>query len=103
MTVSRRAGCSLSDIDLSRADSLRVGGWVELEEAGGERVRARLLGVVQPSGTHVLSDREGGAVRRVSRRRLALAMKEGRLIALDNSRLFEQALEQALGRVAAVG
>ena len=93
----------LSDIDLSRADSLRVGGWVELEEAGGERVRARLLGVVQPSGTHVLSDREGGAVRRVSRRRLALAMKEGRLIALDNSRLFEQALEQALGRVAAVG
>ena len=94
---------ALSDIDLSRADSLRVGGWVELEEAGGERVRARLLGVVQPSGTHVLSDREGGGVRRVSRRRLALAMKEGRLIALDNSRLFEQALEQALGRVAAAG
>lgn len=95
--------CSLSDIDLSRADSLRVGGWVEFKEAGGERVRARLLGLVQPSGTHVLSDREGGAVRRVSRRRLALAMKEGRLIALDNSRLFEEALEQALGHVAAAG
>lgn len=95
--------CSLSDIDLSRADSLRVGGWVEFEEAGGERVRARLLGVVQPSGTHVLSEREGGAVRRVSRRRLALAMKEGRLIALDNSRLFEEALERGLDRVAAAG
>jgi hypothetical protein len=94
---------SLSDIDLSRADSLRVGGWVEFEEADGARVRARLLGVVQPSGTHVLSERDGGAVRPVSRRRLALAMKEGRLIALDNSRLFEAALEQGLDRVAAAG
>lgn len=93
----------LSDIDLSRADSLRIGGWLEFAEPGGAPTRVRLLGVVQPSGTHVLRAGEGGPVRRLSRRRLALAMKEGRLIALDNSRLFEQALEQALERVAASG
>jgi len=94
---------ALSDVDLSRADSLRVGGWIEFDDdaAGGERVRARLLGVVQPSGVHLLGAGNGGAPHRVSRRRLALALREGRLIALDNSRLFEQALEQALERIAA--
>jgi hypothetical protein len=91
---------ALDDVDLSRADSLRVGSWIEFDDGGGERIRARLLGVVQPSGTHLLGS-EGGAVRLVPKRRLALALKEGRLIALDNSRLFEQALERALGELAA--
>lgn len=92
---------ALDDVDLSRADSLRVGSWIEFDDGGGERIRARLLGVVQPSGTHLLGSGEGGAVRLVPKRRLALALKEGRLIALDNSRLFEQALERALGELAA--
>lgn len=94
-------GQALSDVDLSRADSLRVGGWIEFDDAGGERVRARLLGVVQPSGVHLLGAGNGGVPRRVSKRRLALALREGRLLALDNSQLFEQALERALERVAA--
>lgn len=92
---------ALSDVDLSRADSLRAGSWLEFDDDGGERVRARLLGVVQPSGVHLLGAGSSGVLRRVSKQRLALALREGRLIALDNSQLFEQALEQALERIAA--
>ncbi|HEX4881768.1 MAG TPA: DUF1631 family protein [Porticoccaceae bacterium] len=95
---------SLSDVDLSRTDSLRPGGWIEIEDdATGERMRARLLGVVQPSGMHLLDAGKGG-IQRVPKRRLALALKEGRLLARDNSRLFEQALDRALEQVSeAVG
>ena len=92
---------ALDDVDLSRTDSLRIGSWIEFDDGDGQRIRARLLGVVQPSGTHLLGSGEGGAVRPVPKRRLALALKEGRLIALDNSRLFERALERALTGLAA--
>lgn len=90
---------ALSDVDLSRADSLRPSGWLEIEDdATGERLRARLLGVVQPSGMHLLDAGKGG-IHRLPKRRLALALKEGRLLARDNSRLFEQALERAFEQV----
>jgi hypothetical protein len=91
----------LDEVDLGRADALRPGGWVEFRDAEAHRCRVRLLGVVQPADTHVFGDPDGTVVRRLPRLRLALALREGGAIALDNAQFFDRALDQARSRIAA--
>ena len=91
----------LSEVDLGRVDALRPGGWVEFRDAAGAALRARLLGVVQPADTHVFADAEGAPLRRLPRLRLALALRDGEVLPLDNTQLFDRALERARRRVAA--
>ncbi|MFZ2207396.1 MAG: DUF1631 family protein [Porticoccaceae bacterium] len=99
--VANDFSADLDEIDLGRADALRPGGWVEFRDAETHRCRARLLGVVQPADTHVFGDPDGTVVRRLPRLRLALALREGSAIALDNVQFFDRALAQARSRIAA--
>jgi hypothetical protein len=97
--VAHEVSASLNDADLGRADALRPGSWIEFREAARAPCVARLLGVVPPADTHVFGDRNGVALQRLPRLLLALALKEGRVIPLDNAQLFDRALDQALLRV----
>ncbi len=99
--VANEFSVDLDEVDLGRADALRPGGWVEFRDAEAHRCRARLLGVVQPADTHVFGDPDGTVVRRLPRLRLALALREGSAIALDNAQFFDRALDQARSRIAA--
>lgn len=99
--VANDFSADLDEVDLGRADALRPGGWVEFRDAEAHRCRARLLGVVQPADTHVFGDPDGTVVRRLPRLRLALALREGSAIALDNAQFFDRALDQARSRMAA--
>ena len=85
----------LADRDLSRVDSITQGSWVEFRNVVGEPVCGRLLGVIPSSDKFVFGDRVGNKVAEAHRYRLALAMKEGNLVLLDNSHLFDQALSEA--------
>ena len=85
----------LEDVDLSRVDSLALDAWVEFHDVGGESVQGRLLGIVQPSGKYIFGDRAGHKVAEADRYRLALEMREGKLVVFDNSHLFDQALTEA--------
>lgn len=99
--VANEFFADLDEVDLGRADALRPGGWVEFRDTEAHRCRARLLGVVQPADTHVFGDPDGTVVRRLPRLRLALALREGSAIALDNVQFFDRALDQARSRIAA--
>lgn len=85
----------LSEVDLGRVDALRPGGWVEFRDAAGGALRARFLGAVPPADTHVFADAGGVPVRQLPRLRLALALRDGEVLPLDNSQLFERALARA--------
>ena len=98
--VANDFSADLDEIDLGRADALRPGVWVEFRDAEAHRCRARLLGVVQPADTHVFGDPDGTVVRQLPRLRLALALREGSAIALDNVQFFDRALAQARSRIA---
>ena len=94
----------LVDSDLSRVDSIARDRWVEFRSISGEPICGRLLGVVPSSNTFVFGDRAGNKVAEAHRYRLAIAMKEGNLVVLDNSHLFDEALTEAfdiLGQKAA--
>lgn len=85
----------LVDSDLSRVDSIARDSWVEFRSITGEPICGRLLGVVPSSNTFVFGDRAGNKVAEAHRYRLAVAMKEGNLVVLDNSHLFDDALTEA--------
>ncbi len=85
----------LEDVDLSRVDSLALDAWVEFHDVSGESVHGRLLGIVQPSGKYIFGDRVGHKVAEAHRYRLAMEMREGKLVVFDNSHLFDQALTEA--------
>lgn len=82
---------------LMQVDSLKKGAWVELaNNSDAQSRRCRLLGVVKPSGNFVFGDRCGQKVTVESRGRLAIKLKEGKLIVLDNSHLFDDALAEVI-------
>ncbi len=82
---------------LMQVDALKKGAWVELaNNADAQSRRCRLLGVVKPSGNFVFGDRCGQKVTVESRGRLAVKLKEGKLIVLDNSHLFDDALAEVI-------
>ncbi|MEH6542363.1 MAG: DUF1631 family protein [Porticoccaceae bacterium] len=85
----------LVDSDLSRVDSIARDSWVEFRSITGDPICGRLLGVVPSSNTFVFGDRAGNKVAEAHRYRLAVAMKEGNLVVLDNSHLFDEALTEA--------
>ena len=85
----------LEDSDLSRVDSIAQESWVEFRSISGEPVCGRLLGVVPSSNKFIFGDRAGNKIAEAHRYRLAVAMKEGNLVVLDNSHLFDTALREA--------
>ncbi|RLA49916.1 MAG: hypothetical protein DRR42_14535 [Gammaproteobacteria bacterium] len=88
---------SVDDNLLTQIESLKKGVWVELgDDAAAPAQRCRLLGIVEPSGKYVFGDRNGRKAAVASRYRLAVKMKEGKLIVLDNSHLFDEALADVI-------
>jgi len=83
-----------SDPYMLMVASLAQGAWFDLDTAtDGGPLRCRLAAYIRPTGKYIFVNRNGMKVAEKTQVELALALKEGHMRALDNSMLFDKALE----------
>ena len=69
------------------------GAWFEMTDDKGTSSRSRLAAFIKPTGKYIFVNRNGMKVAEKTQNELALGLKHGKVRALDNSMLFDRALE----------
>lgn len=87
------------DASLRQVDQLRLGSWVAFEEDEEHTLRCKLAAIIEATGKYVFVDRTGMKVLEHSRIGLAQAFRRGAARALDDTLLFDRALESVLGNL----
>lgn len=80
---------------LDRADSLRVGSWIELIRDGG-KVRCKLAAFIKATGKYIFVNRSGAKVAEYQREGLAKALAAEEITMLDDGLIFDRALESII-------
>jgi hypothetical protein len=78
---------------------LTEGVWVEMATEHGERMRCKLTTIVQPGNRYIFVNRRGMKVAEKNRMALAVELKNRTLTILDESQVFERALEAVIGNL----
>lgn len=81
---------------LALISKLTQGTWFEMLEGNGKGYRCRLAAIIKPTGKYIFVNRSGMKVAEKTREGLALAMKEDKLKLLDDTMLFDRALESVI-------
>lgn len=87
------------DPGLRQVEQLRVGSWVAFTEDDEHRLRCKLAAIIDATGKYVFVDRTGMKVLERSKTALALELRRGAASALDDTLLFDRALESVLGNL----
>ncbi|AWM90223.1 DUF1631 domain-containing protein [Pseudomonas sp. 31-12] len=87
------------DVGLLQVDRLRPGSWVEFQEDDENTLRCKLAAIIEATGKYIFVDRTGMKVLERSRTGLALEFRRGAVRALDDTLLFDRALESVLGNL----
>lgn len=87
------------DEGLRQVDALRLGSWVEFQEDDDNSLRCKLAAIIQGSGKYIFVNRTGLKVLEHNRTSLALAFRRGAVRLLDDTLLFDRALESVLGNL----
>ncbi|ABA72529.1 DUF1631 domain-containing protein [Pseudomonas fluorescens] len=87
------------DAGLRQVDQLRLGSWVAFEEDEEHTLRCKLAAIIEATGKYVFVDRTGMKVLERERTELALAFRRGAVRTLDDTLLFDRALESVLGNL----
>jgi len=87
------------DVGLIQVDQLRLGSWVEFQEEDDNRLRCKLAAIIQATGKYIFVNRTGLKVLEHSRTSLALEFRRGAARLLDDTLLFDRALESVLGNL----
>ncbi|MFL1466066.1 DUF1631 domain-containing protein [Marinobacter sp. HN1S83] len=80
---------------LDRADSLRVGSWIELAREG-VKTRCKLAAFIKATGKYIFVNRSGAKVAEYHRESLAQAMACDEITMLDDGLIFDRALESII-------
>lgn len=86
---------------MALVSNLRQGSWFEMREAGGETYTCRLAAIIKPTGKYIFVNRSGMKVAEESREDLALALQAGSVRVLDDTMLFDRALESVISNLRA--
>ncbi|AZE03033.1 DUF1631 domain-containing protein [Pseudomonas chlororaphis] len=86
-----------NDPGLLRVEQLRLGAWVEFLEDEDNSVRCKLAAIVQPGDKYIFVNRTGMKVLERTRVGLALEFQRGAVRQLDDTLLFDRALESVIG------
>lgn len=81
------------DTHMKMVASFNQGAWFEMKDGSGANIRCRLAAYIKPTGKYIFVNRNGMKVAEKSQTELAIALKADTLRALDNSMLFDRALE----------
>jgi hypothetical protein len=87
------------DAGLLQVDQLRPGSWVEFQEDDENTLRCKLAAIIEATGKYIFVDRTGMKVQERSRTGLALEFRRGAVRTLDDTLLFDRALESVLGNL----
>ncbi|MDF0752512.1 DUF1631 domain-containing protein [Marinobacter sp. 71-i] len=80
---------------LERADSLRVGSWIELTR-DGNKTRCKLAAFIKATGKYIFVNRSGAKVAEYHRENLAMALAADEITMLDDGLIFDRALESII-------
>lgn len=80
---------------LEKADSLRVGSWIELSR-DDTKVRCKLAAFIKATGKYIFVNRSGAKVAEYQREELAAEMESGNVAMLDDGLIFDRALESII-------
>jgi len=89
------APASVSREWLQKAESLRVGSWIELTR-DETRVRCKLAAFIKATGKYIFVNRSGAKVAEYLRPELAADMEAGKISMLDDGLIFDRALESII-------
>ncbi|MFJ2713630.1 DUF1631 domain-containing protein [Pseudomonas sp. NPDC087346] len=87
------------DAGLRQVEQLRLGSWVAFQEDEDHSLRCKLAAIIEATGRYVFVDRTGMKVLERTRTGLALEFRRGAVRALDDTLLFDRALESVLGNL----
>lgn len=89
-----------NDPSVQWVDQLRLGAWVEFQEDEDNTLRCKLAAIVpHPVAKYVFVNRTGMKVLERTRMGLALEFQRGAVRALDDTLLFDRALESVIGNL----
>ena len=80
-----------------QAKALRVGSWVELCPPNEKGFRAKLAAITPPNDNYIFVNRSGMKVTEKPRLLVAAEFKSKQIILLDDSAIFDRALESVIG------
>jgi len=84
---------------IEQVGKLREGSWVELRQVGNELLRCKLSTIIEPGGRYIFVNRRGMKVAERSRRGLAVELKRKTLTILEESQVFDRALQAVIGNL----
>jgi hypothetical protein len=84
---------------IEQIGKLREGSWVELTQPSGEILRCKLSTITEPGGRYIFVNRRGMKVAERSRRGLAVELKRKTLSILEESQVFDRALQAVIGNL----
>ncbi|MFJ2366138.1 DUF1631 domain-containing protein [Pseudomonas sp. NPDC087697] len=90
---------SEDDVALLQVDQLHLGSWVEFQEEDENTLRCKLAAIIQSTGKYIFVNRTGLKVLERSRTGLALEFRRGAVRTLDDTLLFDRALESVIGNL----
>ena len=78
---------------------LSEGVWVEVTHDDGQKMRCKLAAIVQPGSKYIFVNRRGMKVAERTRMALAVELKRKSITILDESQVFDRALEAVIGNL----
>lgn len=87
------------DPGLLQVDQLHTGCWVEFQEDEENTLRCKLAAIIEATGKYIFVNRTGMKVLERSRTGLALDFRRGAVRTLDDTLLFDRALESVVGNL----
>lgn len=75
------------------------GSWVEIEERDNDKLRCKLATITRPGDNYVFVNRRGMKVLQKGRTELAEMVQEERLHRIDESQVFDRALQTVIGNL----
>ncbi|PID42025.1 MAG: hypothetical protein CSB48_12215 [Proteobacteria bacterium] len=95
-TGPARARTELETIWDQRVDQLRIGTWFEFLPKDGKKQRFKLAAAIKLNGRHVFVNRNGVKLAEFEKDELIAELASGRLMPLDESQIFDRALESII-------
>ncbi|MGI9286187.1 MAG: DUF1631 family protein, partial [Pseudomonadales bacterium] len=82
-----------------KAEQLQVGTWVEMRQGGEKKFRAKLAAITKPNKKYIFVNRSGMKVSERSLMGLAVELQRRSIVLLDDSALFDRALQSVIGNL----
>ncbi len=82
-----------------KAEKMNVGIWVEMRQSGEKQYRAKLAAITKPTKKYIFVNRAGMKVSERSLMGLAVELQRRTMVLLDDSALFDRALQAVIGNL----